>query len=550
MERHETYTGNQGKQPVEVYPGYPEQRLVIDISQDSDLEGIRIPDGPWRFNDGPLPTLLEQEALQKNGYSLDADGRPLHPWGAQLLSEQGVVIGKGTYWNWGPNYTADPIVITTEIRPRVLLIQRTDTGALALPGGFIDPSDIDSQTAAQRELLEETGLDIKVNGRLIYDGPVNDPRTTLNAWPETAAYLFEIEAVADVAGRDDAASADWYYVDELPSNLYGSHRDLIEQALLARDIPLRPSEVLSLDASERSTTMIDAGHMAYKHYVARHNKTALFVKEHDPSQFNDPDREMHSRAYLEKEHHLYTCLSKSGFSSIPENIELVDSTALAMEYLSPDEGWYWRAPRESIDQYLTDSLQAFRHLQDNLPSTTEQYHDMVAPSYRTFWQEGWDEIDNQAEQRIVDKIRELSVGWREENVQKASLLSENLVDIKKYVSTLDRSPQLFLAHNDARQSNIAWHPEKGVRLVDWSWADAAPQNADATMLLIDLAKSGHDVSRYMDNFNHDFAVTLIGFWLAHSLWQTRDGSTTVREHQVASAVTAYDLIFRNKLQPL
>jgi len=99
-----------------------------------------------------------------------------------------------------------------------------------------------------------------------------------------------------------------------------------------------------------------------------------------------------------------------------------------------------------------------------------------------------------------------------------------------------------MAHNDARQSNIAWHENEGVRMVDWSWADPAPEHADTTMFLVDLAKSGHDVTPYMYSINKEYLVTLIGFWLAHSIWETRDGSTTVREQQVASAVAAYQLL--------
>lgn len=62
------------------------------------------------------------------------------------------------------------------------------------------------------------------------------------------------------------------------------------------------------------------------------------------------------------------------------------------------------------------------------------------------------------------------------------------------------------------------------------------------MFLIDLAKSGHDISAYKHELNQDFAVTLIGFWLAHSTWETRDSNTTVREHQIASASVAFQLL--------
>ena len=55
----------------------------------------------------------------------------------------------------------------------------------------------------------------------------------------------------------------------------------------------------------------------------------------------------------------------------------------------------------------------------------------------------------------------------------------------------------------------------------------------------DLTPKQYEV---LEVFNKEHAQTLIGFWLAHSLWQTRDGSSTVREHQVASAVAAHQLL--------
>lgn len=140
--------------------------------------------------------------------------------------------GRGQFWNWGPNYTADPIVITTEVRPQILLIRRQDTNMLALPGGFVDEEDASTNAAALRELREETSLVLKTEGRLVYEGIVNDPRTTQNAWPETAAYLFEIPKPQPVLAADDANSAAWYFIDELNANeLYGSHAKLIEIAV-------------------------------------------------------------------------------------------------------------------------------------------------------------------------------------------------------------------------------------------------------------------------------------------------------------------------------
>ena len=56
----------------------------------------------------------------------------------------------------------------------VLLIQRADTGAWCLPGGFVDPTDPTLESAAKRELYEETKLSVEgdveyVSSRKIHD---------------------------------------------------------------------------------------------------------------------------------------------------------------------------------------------------------------------------------------------------------------------------------------------------------------------------------------------------------------------------------------------
>ena len=471
------------------YPGYPAQRFS---SQAESLAGIDIPFGPWDHNTHPLPDPDETERFTEQGLTTDSLGRPLHPWAEDLLSPEkgGMVTGKGAYWHWGPNRTADPIVITNEEHPRILLIERSDTGNLALPGGFID-GDEHPHAAAQRELLEETGFSANQQGQLVYRGPVADLRTTLHAWAETSAYLFTVDEPLEVHGNDDALSADWYFVDELPDILFGSHAQLVALAIEAQSTS--PTlRVLRAPSEECEIEPLQVGHMAYKHYIASHNETSIFVKEHDATQFTDPAREAHSRAYLLKEYLQYQHLRRSGFAAIPQHTHLEEERLLAMEQFDI--------------------------------------------------QEGWDAIDDTVRETIVARIAELSAQWPSQQRAAALSLGEEVQHLQQEASSLSRTPPLLPAHNDARQSNIAWHPEQGVRIVDWSWADPAPKNADATMFLIDLAKSGHDVSGHLARFNRDYAIVLAGFWLAHSTWQARDAGSTVREHQVASAASALELI--------
>ena len=60
-----------------------------------------------------------------------------------------------------------------EDEPEILLIRRADregdpwSGHIAFPGGRVDPTDISTQATAERETLEEIGLDLQKHGRCV-----------------------------------------------------------------------------------------------------------------------------------------------------------------------------------------------------------------------------------------------------------------------------------------------------------------------------------------------------------------------------------------------
>src|SRR5262249_33743790 len=84
-----------------------------------------------------------------------------------------------TYEYPRPAVTVDIIVVTKERRPRVLLIRRAHepfAGAWAIPGGFVDMEE-GLETAARRELMEETGLNVGDLEQLhTFGDPGRDPR--------------------------------------------------------------------------------------------------------------------------------------------------------------------------------------------------------------------------------------------------------------------------------------------------------------------------------------------------------------------------------------
>jgi ADP-ribose pyrophosphatase YjhB (NUDIX family) len=224
----------------ETYPDYPsfDSRLftplqMLELSADGHPV---VPDGPWNLADGSeaiLPSQGEQENFIAQGLRLDSKGRPLHPWLDLMLGDatMGALFGKGRFWKWGAGSTADSIV---EMNDHILLIERGDTGAMALPGGFINTGEA-SLSAAIRETFEETDLVLTAIGRQVYHGPVVDLRMTANAWPVTSAYHFDLDHLGrlpKVRGKDDAHKASWVPIEEaLGAVLFGSHSILRDMAL-------------------------------------------------------------------------------------------------------------------------------------------------------------------------------------------------------------------------------------------------------------------------------------------------------------------------------
>lgn len=178
--------------------------------------------------------------------------------GGLLKNPQGKtgLTGRGSLGLWGPNKAGDPVIIVTgdtlnqHLQGEILesdyggqpfspqeyyvrLIMRTDTPAVAIPGGMVDPGE-SGMKAAMREFAEEAmagegGIEelqevfAQMNPQLVYQGIVDDPRNTDDAWMETQAYMIDIsgqdppestvervrtKAIAGRAG-DDAGAVRW-----------------------------------------------------------------------------------------------------------------------------------------------------------------------------------------------------------------------------------------------------------------------------------------------------------------------------------------------------
>ena len=125
-----------------------------------------------------------------------------------------------------PSLTVD-IFIYNE-NHEFILIQRKNPpfeGSWALPGGFVDYGE-KTEDAAIREAKEETSIDIEsVKLFNVYSDPNRDPRERV----VTIAY-YALVRMQEVKGGDDAAKAEWFALDKVPSLAFD--HDLIRRVAL------------------------------------------------------------------------------------------------------------------------------------------------------------------------------------------------------------------------------------------------------------------------------------------------------------------------------
>ncbi len=159
-------------------------------------------------------------------------GRPRNPF-----TRTGIE-GRGLLGKWGPNFAADPIISRTNPEKgqlEVAMILR-DNDEWAIPGGMVDAGEDVSQTI-EREFAEEAGAQLDMSGAtLVYQGYVDDPRNTDNAWMETTAKHLHLDdetaARVMLTAGSDARAVRWMPVtDENIKRLYASHEQIIRKAL-------------------------------------------------------------------------------------------------------------------------------------------------------------------------------------------------------------------------------------------------------------------------------------------------------------------------------
>lgn len=160
----------------------------------------------------------------------DINGSPINPMGRTGIK------GRGLLGKWGPNHAGDPIVTRVNMKTgqtEALLILRADCNKWAIPGGMLDDGESIFETIS-RELQEETGVDLDFSkAEILYQGYVDDPRNTDNAWMETQVghYHLSSEEAANINPQADGIETlgiRWVALsEENLENLYASHAEFL-----------------------------------------------------------------------------------------------------------------------------------------------------------------------------------------------------------------------------------------------------------------------------------------------------------------------------------
>ena len=121
-----------------------------------------------------------------------------------------------------PLPTAD-VVIHDEKRGIILIRRKDPPLGMALPGGFIEEGER-AEHAAVREMKEETGLDVRLEGILgVYPCPLRDMRChTL-----TTVFVGRCTDPDALHAGDDASEAAFYDPDHLPGPLCFDHARIL-----------------------------------------------------------------------------------------------------------------------------------------------------------------------------------------------------------------------------------------------------------------------------------------------------------------------------------
>ncbi len=139
-----------------------------------------------------------------------------------------------------PAPTVD-VIIYDEKLGIVLIERKNEPYGFALPGGFIDYGEY-AEHAAIREMQEETSLAIRLCGLL---GVYSDPKRDIRFHTMSIAYVAKALDISSLCAGDDAKSAAFFKLDNLPPLAFDHAKIIQDFALyLQGKRPLIPLDII------------------------------------------------------------------------------------------------------------------------------------------------------------------------------------------------------------------------------------------------------------------------------------------------------------------
>lgn len=144
----------------------------------------------------------------------------------------GVIYGEFNRFSQSLQVVDIAVLRSGEKGGEVLLGSKKHEEGLRFPGGFVDPTDISLESAARRELAEETGADISVDSlRYLGSFRIPDPRVGPGDSMLSAFFLAHFQ-FGRVQASDDLAHVGWIPLGELGKvQMVPSHEELREALL-------------------------------------------------------------------------------------------------------------------------------------------------------------------------------------------------------------------------------------------------------------------------------------------------------------------------------
>ena len=109
-----------------------------------------------------------------------------------------------------PSYTVGAICLIERSDGRVLLVRQVYRNSWGIPGGLLERGE-DPASAARREVLEETGLEVELMG---------EPAVVVDPVPQRVDVVFNARPVDELAeavpSSPEIELVQWFPSDELP----------------------------------------------------------------------------------------------------------------------------------------------------------------------------------------------------------------------------------------------------------------------------------------------------------------------------------------------